>query len=244
MKTLLDSQPWQVVDDDRIAYSVADSHRQREQAFRLVYQNYARKGLVPPADGGLRVTPWHLKGSTNVFVAQRSTEVICTVSLIGDSDLGLPMESIFSQEVAHERQNGRVAEVSSLAMADISMTAFLPTFMEILRLLTQHARYHGVDKLLVAAHPRHARYYERCMGYVRIGNERTYPSVRNAPAVASCLDFAKADRERPAFYDKVFGQPLSAWELRSCPMPVLQIAYFQQYCGQDSLLNNILEQMV
>ena len=244
MKTLLESQPWQVVDDDRVTYSVADSHDQREQAFQLVYENYIRSGLIPVSEGGLRVTPWHLLPTTNIFVAQRAAEVICTVTLIGDSNLGLPMESIYADEVSQERRGGHVAEVSSLAMADVSMTSFLPIFLEILRLLTQHARHRGVDKLLVCSRARHARYYERSMGYARIGEERPYPTVRNTRAVACCLDFAKADRERPAFYDKVFGQPLSAWELRSCPMPVLQIAYFQQFCGQDSLLNNILEQMV
>lgn len=195
-------------------YSIAATRAERIAAFRLVYENYVEKGLIPPNPDRLRVTPFHLLPTTQVFIAKQRGEVVCTVTLIGDGELGLPMECIYAEEVEAARRRGLyVGEVSCLAVRDVGFAEFLPVFVRLTRLMAQHARTYGMHQFLVATHPKHARFYQRFMGFEQIGPYREYPSVRNAPAVACCLDFARIDRDRPACYDKFFGTPIPREEL-------------------------------
>ena len=53
------------------------------------------------------------------------------------------------------------------------------------------------------------------------------PSVRNRPAVALCLDFARVDRERPENYWNFFGEALPDELLRPQPITPAQCDYFR-----------------
>jgi hypothetical protein len=81
--------------------------------------------------------------------------------------------------------------------------------------MAQFARKNGVDALVIATHPRHVPIYQRTMGFVQIGGTRTYPSVRNHPAVACCLDFEEVDRNHPPTWDAIFGKPVPMWQLEA-----------------------------
>ena len=221
-----------------VTYRIAATEAERADAYRLVYENYLRKGLIDANEHRLRVTPYHLLPTTETFVALHNDQIVCTVSLIGDGLLGLPMESIYADEVnAARSRNLYVGEVSSLAVRDVEFRCFLPIFVRLTRLMAQYARAHGMDQFLIAAHPKHARFYKRFMGFELIGTEKEYPSVRGAPAVACCLDFARIDRERPACYDQFFGESISRSELRSRPMSAVEIEAFRPVTGfsQESI---------
>ena len=69
-------------------------------AFRLVYEQYQRSGLMNPNKCGLRITPYHLLPTTEVLVALERRQVTCTMSLVCDSDNGLPMEAVYPEEIA------------------------------------------------------------------------------------------------------------------------------------------------
>jgi hypothetical protein len=210
-----------------IRYKIAGNYEQRSAAFNLVYRNYLRKGLIDQNEQQLRVTPYHLLATTNTFIAEYRGDVICTVSLIGDGELGLPMESIYGDAVMGARRQGLyVGEVSCLALEDMPFKCFLPIFVKLTRLMAQHCRTYGMDQFLIVIHPKHAKFYQRFMGFERIGALTTYPTVRDAPAVACCLDFARIDRERPACYDQFFGTPLPRAELRMRPMSEMEIEAF------------------
>lgn len=211
-----------------VTCKIAGTLEERVAAFRLVYDNYLQAGLIDPNPDAFRVTPYHLLPTTNVFIAEAGGEVICTVTLIGDGQLGLPMESIYSAEVNAARSQGLyVGEVSCLAFQQVQFKQFLAVFVQLTRLMAQHARAYGMDQFLIAIHPRHARFYERFMGFKRIGNPKQYPSVRNAPAVALCLDFSYVDRHRPACYDQYFKTPMPMSELRPQRMSAEEIDYFR-----------------
>jgi len=200
-------------------YSIARDNADRDAAFRLVYDNYVAKGLIQPNPSRLRTTDYHLLPTTTIFNAMRAGRVICTMTLVGDAQLGLPMECIYPAEVKEARVRGLyVGEVCALAVTDVALRTFMPIFVELTRLMTQFARASGMDQLLIAVHPKHAWFYQRLMGFEQIGGLKEYPDLQNAPAVACRLDFARADRERPPCYDRVFGVPLPESKLESFVM--------------------------
>lgn len=214
---------------DEIAYKLAASREERTAAFRLVYHAYIRAGLIEPNPSQLRITPYQLQPSSNIFIAVLRDEVISTVSLIADGSLGLPMESIYVEEVARLRENGlRFGEVSSLADRRRQMSRTLPVFVKLMRLMVQCGRHQGLDRLLVAVHPRHARFYQRFLSFKRLGDERSYPSVCNRPAVALYLDLEEIRRERPPNYELFFGEPLPEEQVLPRPMPSADAEHFAE----------------
>lgn len=186
-------------------------------ALRLVHQAYVEKGLIQPNPYELRVTPYHLLPTTHVFLARQRAEVMGTLSLVGDNELGLPMEHVFSEEVAARRAQATVAEVSCLADRGQGKSSMLAVIVQLMSHMAQFARRHGVDELLIAVHPHHVGFYERFIGFEVIGDERSYSSVCDHPAVAMALDLVRMPVNHPRAYDRFFGKPLppSELELRS-----------------------------
>jgi len=211
-----------------IQLRIASTREERAAAFRLVYRSYLRAGLGEPNPHGMRVTPYHLLPTTEVFLATCRGEAIFTLSLVLDSELGLPMECVYGEEVVTRRKQGLVlAEVSCLADRRNRFRGFLPVFLGVTRLMAQHAWCRGVHELLVAVHPKHSRFYRRFMAFTPIGELRAYPTVRNNPAVALALNFDRVDRERPKSFDTFFGQWLPEEQLKPQPITAAQREYFR-----------------
>ena len=213
-----------------IEFRIASGLRDRSQAFRLIYQRYVEAGLIRPNPFGLRITRHQLSPDTQVFVGVREGKVACTVSLILDGELGLPMEEIYRDEVALFRRSGKkVSEISCLAFKNSALPNFWDAFIGLNRLLAQFARVRSVDTLLLAAHPRHARIHERLIGFQRIGGLAAYPRVQNQPAVACSLTFAEADLNPTAAYKLIFSKRIPHRNLQSKPISQGQRGYFKPY---------------
>jgi hypothetical protein len=207
-----------------ITYKIASTRAEREAAFRLVYNRYLASGLCAPNPIGMRVTPYHLLPTTTVFVAIYQGEVIFTLSLIGDGEQGVPMESIFPDEIRGLRAQGvRFGELSCLADRRRELVRFLPVFIQTTRLMFQYSMSQGRDRFVIAVHPKHGRFYERFFGFRRLAGERPYESVLNNPAAAYSLHPFWSSRERQEQY---FGQPIPPDELRPRPLSAEEVAYF------------------
>ena len=211
-----------------IVYRIATSRKEREAAFRLVYRSYLEAGLGQPNRYQMRVTPYHLLPSTEVFVAVLRDETVFTVSLIGDGQLGLPMETVYGQEVRQRREQGlRIGEVSCLADRRSKYRKCFPVFARLCRLTAQYAWHQGFDQLLVAVHPRHARFYQRFMDFEPMGPERSYPSVQNRPAIALSLDLVRLNQEGGKGYETLFMPPIPEEQLASAPFTPAENEYLR-----------------
>ena len=210
-----------------IAIKVASTRDERAAAFRLVYRRYLESGLCAPNPSEMRVTPYQLLPTTTIFVAVYQGEVIFTLSLVGDGELGVPMESIFPDEVRGLRAHGvTFGEVSCLADRRRELSRFLPLFVRVCRLTFQFARRHGSRRLLIAVHPKHGRFYERFFGFRPLGGTREYQSVLNKPAAAYSLDFSWFTKD---LYDQYFGEEIPPEELEPHPMAEGERAHFSRF---------------
>jgi len=213
------SRTVQAAPRSKLAVKIASQPREIQEALGLVYQAYRRCGLIEPNPFRMRVTPYHLRETTEIFVAILGGEVTCTLSLVRDGELGLPMESIYGEEVAWRRAQGvSVAEVSCLADRRHNLVRSLSVLVQVMGLMAQSARRRGVDELLIAVHPRHAEFYERFIGFQVIGEEREYERVCNKPAVALALDLNRLAVIHPRAYKRFFGLPFPEEELEYRPI--------------------------
>jgi hypothetical protein len=211
-----------------LEYKIAATRDEREAAFRLVYDAYLRSGLCAPNPHEMRVTPYHLLPTTETFIAACLGKVVSTVTLVVDGELGLPMECVYGREVARRRQQGLLlGEVSCLADRREDFKRLFPVYIRLCRLMGQYARRRGLNELLVAVHPRHARFYQRFMAFAPIGEEIAYPTVCDNPAVALSFDFIRVEREYPDIHEKFFGDPIPDEQLQPRPITMAECAYFR-----------------
>jgi hypothetical protein len=221
--------PAPIYSPSHIECKIAETLEERAAAFELVYEAYICSRLGESNPWGMRITPYHLLPSTQIFIAVHQGEVVLTFSLLCDGELGLPIEMVYGEEIDCLRNQGlRFGEVSCLADRRQQINGdFFPCFINLSRMVVQYSHRQGLDGLLVAAHPKHGRFYRRLMGFDIIGEEKSYPAVRNRPAVALCLDYARLPEHRPDCHQMFFRDPFYDWQLEPKPISRSQQDYFE-----------------
>lgn len=221
---------------NRISYKTAGCWSERESAFRMVYDAYLKSGLISCNPMKMRVTRYHLSPSTAVFLAMRRRELIYTMSLVVDDPAyGLPLESLYADEVAEMRDRGyRLAEVSCLAGTcedTADRREMFDVFVGLTGFMFQYARYNGVDRLLVAVHPRHAKFYRHFYGFEVFGELKSYDAVHGNPAVGCYHDFEETDFSGYRLRNQVYAERYEPWELETPTRSELET--FQLECAVD-----------
>jgi hypothetical protein len=175
---------------EELEFHIARTRDELEQALRFVYQVYERVGYVEPTAAGIRFGAHNLLPETRTFVATLGAEVVATVTLVFDSPLGLPMDSVYGAELDRLRDAGRkLVEVTMLADRRASGPRTLPVVLKLTKILFDYARERNPsDDLVIAVHPRHEAFYSRLLYFEPLGPLRTYAAVRDNPAVALRLD--------------------------------------------------------
>jgi hypothetical protein len=186
-----------------LEFRQADDWPTARQAFGLVYENYRSKGLIAENGCGLRYTHFNLLPETATFVACAEGETVATFSLVIDSrPFGLPMDSLYGQELGSLRTAGRkVAEISGLAVDSRYRPISIHLIMNLVKMMYTYANKMEVTDLVLACHPRHARLYERLFFFRKFGELRSYKAVNDAPAVAVRLDLTTVEELYQDAYD-------------------------------------------
>jgi hypothetical protein len=163
--------------------TLASSEADLLAAYELVYLRYLKEGYQAPMPGKLRFIAHCCLPSSHTFVAKIQGQVVATLSLIVDRELGLPLEKEYAEEVAGLRRQGELlAEVSCLATRRFGDRGVL---MRLMRAMYAFARYHlGITACCIAVHPSQRRFYERVLMFEAIGQQREYEACGQAPAIA------------------------------------------------------------
>lgn len=149
----------------------------KTQTAKLIERMYSSRGLFPY---GTAVT---LEKHETTIVACKEDVPVATMTLRMDVGDGLLADTLYSDEINSIRSTGerRVCEITRLAMDPVhgSHNA-LSGMVEVLYVLARLT--HRVTDFFIEVHPRHAGFYQRLLGYRRVGPERICPRV-GAPAV-------------------------------------------------------------
>ena len=186
-----------------IVVKVADTVPDLLASARLVHDMYVARGLIEPKPSGMRATPHLLLPSTATFIAQRGEEIIGTLSLVVDSQLGLPMEKAFPAEVQAVRAAGRkTAEVGALCVTDRFRSRGVSYLLN--KLMWRCAReVYGIDDLLISVVPPADALYRAALLFRPLGAKRRHPSVKNGVVtIPMTLDL----RTAPEIYRSTFGE--------------------------------------
>lgn len=215
----------------------ATTHSEWEQAFRLVADNYQARGYEAD-EADYRFTPYHALPDTVVLIAKRADCVVATFTLVADNTLlGLPMEDLYRAEVEALRHQGRnLFETTCLADRDLNTRQFVEVFLALIRLAWQYGIGHGGKTAtnVITVNPRHVAFYRKVLGYVPLGERRSYDQVNGHPAEAFYLDLPLMRARVPQIYDRLFGERLPGWELLPRRLPAEEVRRFAGSSSQTS----------
>ena len=101
--------------EEEIQFKVAENQDELEQALEIVHESYLSKRLIKAEDSQLRVTKYQCLPTTRVLVAKIGEDVVATMTVILDTPMGLPIETVTDIQ-AFRKQGLRIAEISSLGI--------------------------------------------------------------------------------------------------------------------------------
>lgn len=168
---------------------IANNMDQRSQAWKLVCDNYKEKGYADSGEefwyGQFDVHP-----DTITFLTFKNDEPIATMTMVFDTELGLPADNLFSNEINKMRKNGKHCfEIISLACNCIGMKESAEVLMHMFMLANiaaQH-KYNATD-WIITVNPRHVEYYKKIMFFETVGKPKRYGKVNGAVAVLLTMD--------------------------------------------------------
>jgi len=162
------------VNDDSYGIRLTDTSDGRNSASMLINRMYAWRGYSgdhQPSNDPNRIT----------LTATDKGDVVGTLSIGIDSEVGLMADEVFGAELDAHRANGaRLCEFTKFAFDPSvrSKTALANVF----HLAVIYARdMHGCTDIIIEVNPRHRRFYERMLGFRKEGELKVNTRV-DAPA--------------------------------------------------------------
>lgn len=163
-----------ILNQDSYGIRLTDTPEGRNSASMLINKMYAWRGYAGShafTNDPNRIT----------LTASDKGDVVGTVTIGIDSEIGLAGDMIFKDELDRLRANGRkLCEFTKLAF-DTSVRS-KTALANLFHLAVIYARdLHGCTDIIIEINPRHRRFYEMMLGFKREGDLKMNPRV-NAPA--------------------------------------------------------------
>jgi hypothetical protein len=152
----------------------ADMEDRRNSASMLINKMYAWRGYSGSHHVGTdpnRIT----------LTATDKGDVIGTISLGLDSNVGLLADQVFKDRIDPYRQNGKVCELIKLAVDPaVKSKAMLASLFHVAFIYARDL--HDCSEIFIEVNPRHRRFYETMLSFEFACESRDNPRVQ-APAV-------------------------------------------------------------
>ncbi|MBA4386576.1 MAG: hypothetical protein C0404_01265 [Verrucomicrobia bacterium] len=179
---------------DEYEVRLANTLEERKRAWRMVFRRYLAEGYAKTDGDGLWCGLYDALPQTTTVLVTRNGADIATVSLVFDSDYGLPADTLYGDELDKMRRNGRrLCEISSLASEETDRKAAVEVLNHMFKIIYLLAcRLADATDFIITVNPHHVVYYERKMLFQRIGEVRSYGKVNGAPAVLLQFDLETA----------------------------------------------------
>ncbi|MBA4386795.1 MAG: hypothetical protein C0404_02370, partial [Verrucomicrobia bacterium] len=107
-------------ENDEYEIKIARSLEERKRAWAMVYRTYLGKGYAQPDPEGLWCGLHDALPQTTTFVVSRDGRDVATLTIVFDSEVGLPADHLYRDELDKLRAKGRrLCEIISLVSEEI-----------------------------------------------------------------------------------------------------------------------------
>lgn len=181
-----------------LEFSVGRTLEDVMEAWGLVYEAYRRLGLVDPNPWGVHCTAHAFTNDTAVIRGCLDGRCVTTITgYLDDPDHGLPLDSVYPDELARLRDRGcSLIEVGLFADRRSELKRARTSLLELMRWATYFGLNNGAQQAVIGVHPHHAKFYAKCLGFEIIGEEKYYGIVNGAPVVPLFLDWQACSMQK------------------------------------------------
>jgi len=136
-----------------VTYKIATTQHELEQAFQLVHKVLNEEGFISPHPSRILINAYNSHPDTVVFVGIKNKKVISTLTLVCDSDFGLPMDEWFPEELSSLRDNtSNIGQVCAFASEVTHKLVNHTESLFLLKIVYLYARNHlRLDNLIMMA---------------------------------------------------------------------------------------------
>lgn len=177
--------------DPNTVVRLARNREERAAANELVFRNYVN--LYWPDDDEILSKNKYLNSEArHVFVAVAASRVIGTMSVIEDSEIGLPSDGFCPGILRSYRDAGqRLAEISCFAV-DQTDRKNRHLMLFLIKFLFQYAFYYTeLDRLIASCRPKHADFYEERLCFEKLTQPAPYAYAGNVSCQLVTLDLGE-----------------------------------------------------
>lgn len=212
-----------------IVVRLAANKDEVQKANKLVFQNYVEDGFWEDDETRLRTNKFLHSPFRTIFVLLEGGRLIGTMSIIEDSDDGLPSDGTQTPLLNSLRnKGGLIAEVSAFAM-DRSQSSRRRLFLMLVSYMMQYSFYHvGVDRLVASCKPDHAAFYETVLCFSK-ESDLTYYEYSHASGYLISLNLVEAHQilarkypqdpaDKQSFYRFLLCDPQPCQEYPAVPL--------------------------
>jgi hypothetical protein len=185
---------------DASTVQIAQTLDELKAAYRVIYQEYVLRGFCPPDESQMHYNFYCFLPSSRTFILKKNEHVIGTLSLIMDSQQGLPVESAFANEIgALKTPACRIAEIglfgldqTLLRREDRHLANFrkLAVAFNLFKEMFAYAREASITDFVIAVHPKKESLYQS-FTFRKIGSERPYRPACGNPAIAMHMNIQR-----------------------------------------------------
>lgn len=173
-------------------------------AYALVYQEYLSRKLCVPNAENMFYNAYSFVPGSRTFLLRKDEKLLGTMCLVADSPMGIPMETIFPEEIKSLRAQGKkIAEVGALALNSQHVNMKQYSFKnfqkqaylyKLYKTMFDYARASDkVTDFIIGCHPRHEFLY-KYLNFETISPAKAYHGANAAPAVLMKLSIPDAYR--------------------------------------------------
>ena len=139
------------------------------EAYSLVYDNYVETGYISSNPLGLRIREeFELGWNINTFGGFRDGELVGVLSVIKDSDIGLPSDK------THDLREFRVLGGGLCEVSNLVIKRGEDLFLQMICYIREWAFGMGIKMAWVVVSPSHVHYFTKRLGFIKIGDEYRY----------------------------------------------------------------------
>jgi hypothetical protein len=190
----------------QIAFKVAETIDEKESAYRLVYEEYVKRGFVSPSNEQIFTSIYQLLPNTTTYVGKINEEVILTLTAIADSPIKLPMDDLFPDLLDKLRNDKRqLAEFNILAVKTdvfkhgsfaVKYRNKMASLFSLFRLSARHMiRTHAVTDIVICVPPFYDKLYQY-LCFETIGEPRRHKNWNNKSMIPLRLNLEKVRSPR------------------------------------------------
>ncbi|MBD3242391.1 MAG: hypothetical protein GF331_17505 [Chitinivibrionales bacterium] len=186
-----------------LTVKIAETPDELEQAFRVVHDSYVDSGYMAPSASGMRLCLQQAMPRATTVIGVQDGEVKTTLTIFPDSFCGLPMDSLFGDELASLRAAGRlIAEVGAFASKPGFKQNNPNIILHLMKLMVLYAMENlHVEDVVITINPKHRLFYEAIWGFSQMGDEKAYDKVGGNPAILLRLNLVDLRGRLEKLYD-------------------------------------------